>query len=191
MAKQNENVNDPITGISPDESTEQGLMIPERATPALALNSDALALGFGAAELAALEGEIQADLKGLSVTKITSPTAIIDKPMSLIDAFDFEITDKATKQPKMLVMYVGTLNDNPDEILFIGQAKNSIRGKFVSLYDKIRQRNAVATPKVQMQIPNVFFKVLDHLEKTAGNFPIGLQFAADGSSKPQFVPVTE
>lgn len=156
------------------ETVEQGL-VPVTPTP-LALQDSAGALGVDAGLMAELEGEINTLLKSVSVGEFTSPTSILGRNLTLTDAFPYEITvtENGQRIPKPLIIQVVT--DDEGKVMFVAQARNSVRDRFIEIYSKIEQRNALSGRKDRVAFTNVSFQELRNLKPIAGNYPIGLQF---------------
>lgn len=141
--------------------------------------------------LAELEADINADLQALQVGEFTNPTDILGVNLNLVDCIPFEITDKATGDQKNLVMYVFqapedfgiTLKDGvtekhylKDELIFVPQSSNSIRDRFIGIYDKVRQQKAIKNEDRMFALTNVHFEEMQRGGRN-GNKPIALQFS--------------
>ena len=152
-----------------EQTTETGLAV--RETQAIAEAQPNAEIGLMLAEL---QADIESTIKELSVDKLTAAGTLLNKIVTLNDAFSFDMTIDGETETK--VLYVVSDNENT---YFVAQNPNANRLKFVTLFDKVRTASAASGNNKQLALTNVRFETLEHSKGKAGNKPIALMFTKD------------
>jgi hypothetical protein len=136
---------------------------------------------IGDALLNEIAAGIEDTLKQISVTEFKGARGFVGKTLSLLDAFNFTMTEESQQEKgKMVdiskVMYV-VADQESGEVSHVMQNLNASRERFIKLYAQVKLANATARTNKQLTLTNVEFREVG--QARFGNKPIVLLFTPD------------
>lgn len=136
---------------------------------------------IGDALLNEIAAGIDDTLKQISVTEFKGAKGFIGKRLSLLDAFNFTMTEESKQEKgKMIdvpkVMYV-VADQDTGEVSHVMQNLNASRERFIKLYAQVKLANATARTNKQLTLTNVEFREVGTAR--FGNMPVVLMFTQE------------
>jgi len=174
------------------EATEQATATDAEAIQGEVVGNESLAVassdlssfdgfdGFDSELLAELSADIEDTLKQISVTDFKGAKAFLDQPLTLLDAFPFDMPEESSQTkgemitvPKIMYSVV----DGAGEVHNVMQNLNSSRQRFITLYAKVKTANKLSKQNKTLTLTNVIFTEVGAPKR--GNRAIVLKITPD------------